>query len=54
MPSAEPSYRGIRKPDWRNMDRHARKSFHVENDSRVRRGLKPLAKPKDSTTYYNI
>jgi hypothetical protein len=40
-------------PDWRNMDRHARKAFHVENDSRVRRGLKPREKPEDPK-YYHI
>ena len=31
---------------WKYMPRWQRKQFHRENESRVRRGLKPLPKPE--------
>lgn len=42
--------------DWQNMPRWQRKQFHRENESRVRRGLKPLNKPdgKGETRVYKF
>lgn len=55
MPSCgEPRYRKY-YPDWKTMGRDARKMFHRDNESRARRGLKPLAKPKaKEPEYYDI
>ncbi len=39
-------YRRFIKRGWKYMARWERKQFHRDNESRVRKGLEPLPKPK--------
>ncbi len=43
--SGEPKWFWRQVRVWSDLSRWERKQFHQENESRVRRGLSPLAKP---------
>lgn len=44
MPTDWEGYK-YRPKTWRTMDRHQRKQFYRDNETRISRGLKSLEKP---------